>query len=35
MTMLAPQAGFARHFVFRVVDDTLAASARPDQDNKA
>lgn len=35
MTMLAPQTGFARHFVFRVVDDTLAASGRPDQDNKA
>jgi aldose 1-epimerase len=35
MTMLAPQTGFARHFVFRVIDDTLAASARPDQDNIA
>ncbi len=35
MTMLAPQTGFARHFVFRVVDDTLAFSSRPDQDNPA
>jgi aldose 1-epimerase len=35
MTLLAPQTGFARHVVFRVVDDTLASRSRPDQDNPA